>query len=257
HRIRARPPPGGARDPRPADRLPARALRLARVDHRPYLRRPARVPRPRPARPMIVKPPVDWFALSPVLALLAASGVCLLVAVSVPARARRPFSAWVCALGYVGAFIAAAILYGHSADGHGVIADAIRRDRFGALAAIFVAGAGLAAVGVSYAARERAEHVAEYYALLAAAGAGMIFLASANNLMTLFLSLEWFSLCLYVLCSIHLEMVTSLEAGLKYLIVGGFGSAFLLFGSALVYGATGHLDFAGIAQATAAQHLSR
>jgi NADH-quinone oxidoreductase subunit N len=205
---------------------------------------------------MIVKPPVDWFALSPVLTLLGASGLCLLAAVGVPARTRRPLSAWVCALGYAGAFVAAAILYGHSADGHGVIADAIRRDRFGALAAILVAGAGLAAVGVSYAARERAEHVAEYYALLAAAGAGMVFLASANNLMTLFLSLEWFSLCLYVLCSIHLEVVGSLEAGLKYLIVGSFGSAFLLFGSALVYGATGHLDFAGIAQATAAQHLT-
>jgi NADH-quinone oxidoreductase subunit N len=205
---------------------------------------------------MIHKPPVDWFALSPVLTLLAAAGVCLLGAVTVPARGRRPFSAWVCALGYAGAFVAAAVLYGHSADGHGVIADAIRRDRLGALAAILVAGAGLAAVGVSYAARERAEHVAEYYALLAAAGAGMIFLASANNLMTLFLSLEWFSLCLYILCSIHLEVVGSLEAGLKYLIVGSFGSAFLLFGSALVYGATGQLSFEGIAQATAAQHLT-
>ena len=83
--------------------------------------------------------------------------------------------------------------------------------------------------------------------LLSAAGGGMIFLASANNLMTLFLGLEWFSISLYILCAIDAERERSLEAGLKYLIVGGFGSAVLLFGSALVYGATGELSFDGIA----------
>jgi NADH-quinone oxidoreductase subunit N len=68
--------------------------------------------------------------------------------------------------------------------------------------------------------------------------------------MTLFLGLEWFSLCLYVLVAIDTEHETSLEAGLKYLIVGGFGSAVLLFGSALVYGATSELSFAEIGNAT-------
>ena len=87
------------------------------------------------------------------------------------------------------------------------------------------------------------DHIAEYYALLATAGAGMVFLASASNLMTLFLGLEWFSICLYILCAIDIELDGSLEAGLKYLIIGGFGSAVLLFGSALVYGATGELEF--------------
>src|SRR5213079_1138617 len=107
------------------------------------------------------------------------------------------FAAIACALGYVGAFVVAALLYDRSGHGHGVIAEAIRRDRFAALAAIVVAGAGLLAVGVAYSQRVRDEHVAEYYGLLAAAGAGMVFLAAANNLMVLFLSLEWFSLCLY------------------------------------------------------------
>ena len=72
-----------------------------------------------------------------------------------------------------------------------------------------------------------------------AAGAGMVFFVGAENLMTLFLGLEWFSLCLYVLVAFDTDRETSLEASLKYLIVGGFGSAVLLFGSALVYGATG------------------
>jgi NADH-quinone oxidoreductase subunit N len=84
----------------------------------------------------------------------------------------------------------------------------------------------------------------------------MAFLVSANNLLTLFLALEWFSICLYVLCAIDVDLVGSLEAGLKYLIVGGFGSAFLLFGSALVYAATGGLRFGAIANAVAARGLS-
>ena len=94
---------------------------------------------------------------------------------------------------------------------------------------------------LSWGERWRDEHVGEFYALLAAAGAGMVFFVGANDLMTLFLGLEWFSIALYILCAIDSDREPSLEAGLKYLIVGGFGSAVLLFGSALVYGATGEL----------------
>jgi NADH-quinone oxidoreductase subunit N len=67
--------------------------------------------------------------------------------------------------------------------------------------------------------------------------------------MTLFLALEWFSISLYILCAIDIDLEGSLEAGLKYLIVGAFGSAVLLFGSALVYGSTGELAFDKIAGA--------
>ena len=98
-------------------------------------------------------------------------------------------------------------------------------------------------------------HRAEYYALLLAAAAGMVFLVTATNLMTLFLGLEWFSIALYVLCAYDVGVKGSLEAGLKYLVVGGFGSAVLLFGSAFVYGATGELGFSEIAAATAQQGL--
>ncbi len=200
-------------------------------------------------------PAVDWFALSPVLALLAASGIALLSAVLVPARVRRPFAAAVCAAGFAGALVAAALVYGYTLHGHGAIADAIRRDRFAALAQMILAGSGFLAVGISYGERGGKEHVGEYYALLAAAGGGMAFLVSANNLMTLFLALEWFSICLYILCAVEVERERSLEAGLKYLIVGSFGSAFLLFGSALVYGATGQLAFERIAGVVGAQGL--
>ncbi len=201
-------------------------------------------------------PPVDWLSISPALDLLGAAALCLLVAVLVPKEVHRPLSALIVSGAFAGAFVEAAVLYDRSRHASTVIADAVVRDRLGALAAIVVAGCGLATVGVSYSMRLRA-HVAEYYALLAAAAAGMVFLVTANNLITLFLGLEWFSICLYVLCAIDVELVGSLEAGLKYLVVGGFGSAVLLFGSALVYGATGKVGFADIAAATSSGHLTR
>ena len=114
-----------------------------------------------------------------------------------------------------------------------------------------IAGSGLLAVGVSLPryVLPRTSGSGEYYTLLLAAAAGMCFFVAANNLMTMFLGLEWFSISLYILCAIAVEQLASLEAGLKYLIVGSFGSAILLFGSAFVYGATGALGFADIAAA--------
>jgi NADH-quinone oxidoreductase subunit N len=198
---------------------------------------------------VIPRPHVDWFALAPVNALLLATAIALLCAVLVPRSWRKPLSATICALGYAIALGFAIAVYVRSAHGHGVVAEAFRRDRFAELATMIVAGTGLLAVGISYRERAREDHAAEYYSLLAAAGAGMAFFVGANNLMTLFLALEWLSISLYILCAIDRDRLGGLEAALKYLVIGSFGSAVLLFGSAFVYGATGKLDFAGIAAA--------
>jgi NADH-quinone oxidoreductase subunit N len=198
---------------------------------------------------MIPRPHVDWFALAPVNSLLMTAGLALLCAVLAPARSRKAVTAALCALGYGTALGLAIALYVRSAHGHGVVADAFRRDRLAELTAIVVASSGILATAVSYRERWREDHIGEYYALLAAAGGGMLFFVGANNLLTLFLALEWFSICLYILCAIDRDRLAGLEAALKYLIIGGFGSAVLLFGSALVYGATGAIDFPGIAAA--------
>jgi NADH-quinone oxidoreductase subunit N len=204
-----------------------------------------------------VTPDVDWFALAPALSLLAAGGVALLGAVIVPRPAARLLAAVAAAAGFVVAFVFAALLFADADEARPVIADAFARDRWTALASMIVCGAGLLAVGVSWRERlGRNEDVGEYYALLSAAAAGMVFFVGASNLMVLFLGLEWFSLSLYVMCAIAGDRAEALEAGLKYLIVGSFGSAVLLFGSALVYGATGELTFSEIADASAAQGLS-
>jgi NADH-quinone oxidoreductase subunit N len=198
---------------------------------------------------VIHKPHVDWFAISPSLALLAATALLMLVAVFAPKASRRAVAAALCAAGFAASFAFAVVLDDRSAHGAAIVADAIFRDRWAATAQIILAGCGFVAVLVSYGERMREENIAEYYALLAAAGAGMAFFVQASSLLTLFLGLEWFSIALYVLCAIDIDLVGSLEAGLKYLIVGAVGSATLLYGSALVYGATGQLSFDRIAAA--------
>ena len=195
---------------------------------------------------MIPTPSVDWFALGPTLAPLAGAGLALLLAVLVPRGARRFVAAFFVAASFIAAFVLAALVYWKSPDAGGIVAEAARRDRLAALAQLIIAGVGLLSVGVAFADRPKQEHAGEYFALLATAAAGMMFMVSANNLMTIFLGLEWFSLSLYVLCAIDIDLETSLESGLKYLIVGSFGSAVLLFGFALTFGATGELGLAAI-----------
>ena len=89
----------------------------------------------------------------------------------------------------------------------------------------------------------------EHHAMLLSAVAGMALLAGAQNTMMLFLGLELLSIALYVLCATELRRAGSLESGLKYLVVGSVGSATLLYGLALIYGATGATDFEAIARA--------
>ncbi len=202
-------------------------------------------------------PHIDWFALATILALLAASGVSLLGAVLVPAPLRRTFGASVSALGFAGGLVASIWLYVDSAHHHTVISGAFYRDRWTALAQIILCAVGLATTLLSSEHLGRNDdHIAEFFALLLASAAGMAFFVGAGNLMTLFLSLEWFSIALYVMCAIDYEQEGSLEAGLKYLIIGSFGSAALLFGSALVYGATGTISFEGIAAAIGSHSLN-
>jgi NADH-quinone oxidoreductase subunit N len=200
---------------------------------------------------MIDTPSVDWLALSPTLALLAVAGVTLLGAVLVPRASERAFSIAVSVAGFGASAVLAGWVFDRSPVPSPVVVESMTRDRLGALAAILIALVGLTVVLLS-AGDGRRSHVGEYYALLAAAAAGMVFFVSAANLMTMFLALEWFSIALYVLCALDTHRRTSLEAGLKYLIVGSFGSGILLFGCALVYGATGELGFTAIREATGA-----
>jgi NADH-quinone oxidoreductase subunit N len=193
-------------------------------------------------------PGIDWAALSPELILLGGATVVLLVSLFLPPAARRPFGALVSVLGLAAAGAAAIVLFIDDETGRAVVADAIQRDRLAELGQILVAVSGLLTVGVAYFERADRDRAGEFYALLLTAVGGMGFFVAANNLMTLFLGLEWFSICLYILTAITTDRLPSLEAGLKYLIVGSFGSAVLLFGSAFVYGSAEAIGFEAIAR---------
>ncbi len=196
---------------------------------------------------MIDTPKVDWLALSPSIALLVAAGIALL-SVLLPDWMRKSVAATAAFAGFAAAAVCAIVLFERTGSPQVLLEGSMVRDQLAAMTQVILGATGAAVVLASWGERRRTNH-AEYYALLATAGAGMAFFVSADNLMTSFLGLEWFSLCLYILVAFDNERATSLEAGLKYLVVGGFGSAVLLFGSALVYGATGELSFPAIASA--------
>jgi len=200
---------------------------------------------------VIDTPHVDWLALSPTIALLGASAIALLGAVLVPRPAVRAFSAAITAIGFVVSAVFAGVVFDRSPDPTVLLSETMTRDQLGALAAIILALIGLVVVLVSWSDGRR-DHVGEYYALLSASAAGMVFIVSASSLLTMFLALEWFSIALYILCALDPHRRESLEAGLKYLIIGSFGSGILLFGCALVYGSTGELGFSAIREATGA-----
>jgi NADH-quinone oxidoreductase subunit N len=92
----------------------------------------------------------------------------------------------------------------------------------------------------------------EYPVLILISTLGMMLLASAADLIALYLGLELMSLALYVLAAIERDSVKSTEAGLKYFVLGALSSGMLLYGASLIYGLTGTVAFAGIAKATLA-----
>ena len=93
--------------------------------------------------------------------------------------------------------------------------------------------------------------IGEYHCLLLFATVGMLFMASGNDLVILFLGLETSSLATYVMAGLRKSDLRSNESAMKYFILGSFASAFLLYGMALVYGATGSTNITEIALRTA------
>lgn len=95
----------------------------------------------------------------------------------------------------------------------------------------------------------------EVYAMMLFATTGMIALAMANSLIMIFLGIETMSICLYVLAGLMKDRKTGAEASLKYFLLGAFSTGFLLYGMALLYGATGSMYLPEIAEAASSSML--
>lgn len=198
-------------------------------------------------------PYINWEALSPLLALLGGAVVVLLAGL-LRSRFVRESAVPFLAIAAFGAALGLGI-WQWDVD-EPIIAGALRIDHLTLAMTWIFAATGIATVLLSWRAvapREAAH--GEYYALLLTAAAGMVTLAGAENLVTVFVGYELLSIPLYVLCATELRRTGSLESGLKYLIVGSVGSATLLYGLAMLYGATGETSFGGVAEQIGAQDL--
>ncbi len=198
-------------------------------------------------------PYIDWQALAPLIALLGGAVVVLLLGLA-RSRFARTTLVPLFSIVALGVSLAFAIVEWDSEKD--LVASALRLDSLALTLHVLLVAAGVATVLLSWRAvapRESAH--GEYHSLLLTSIAGMAVLIQAQNLVTLFIGLELFSIPLYVLCATEMRRATALESGLKYLIIGSAGSAILLYGLALVYGATGTTDFSGIAAAVAAEDL--
>ena len=118
-----------------------------------------------------------------------------------------------------------------------------------------IGSAAAIVMSVAYARTERFDRF-EFPILIVIATLGMMLMISASDLIALYLGLELQSLSLYVVAAINRDSARSTEAGLKYFVLGALSSGMLLYGSSLVYGFTGHVGFAEIAESLAGQGSS-
>jgi NADH-quinone oxidoreductase subunit N len=199
----------------------------------------------------IAAPPVDWLSIAPEIAL-AAAGIVIVLGRSLIRRDPRVYDASL--LTAVTGVIAAGVFLTMQwqqvrTDGpYQAIAGMVAVDGFGVFLSVVVVVALLLVLMLSssYVPREGLDG-AEYLALLLFSATGMLAMATANDLIVVFLALEVLSIPLYVLAAFDRRRLASQEAGLKYFVLGAFSSAVFLYGVALVYGATGTTSLTGIA----------
>ena len=207
----------------------------------------------------IAGPHIDWTALSPLVVLTAGGLLVLMVGLLRPAVVREWIVPGLTILTFLCALAAAIVVFHHHPTGKpgfcvvaapGCRSAALAIDRLALELYMLFAVAGIAAVLMSWrgvAPRESGH--GEFNGLLLFSVLGMCVFVSAQNLITLFLGIELLSIPLYILCASETRREGSLEAGLKYLVVGSVGSATLVYGLGLIYGATGSTDFATIGSA--------
>jgi NADH-quinone oxidoreductase subunit N len=196
-------------------------------------------------------PEVQWFALSPMLVLLGGALGLLVVGALTPTWPKRLY-ALVTAVTAGAAATLAIVLWDDISDRGPItlVGGAVSLDKFAMFMTITIC------VGLLLVAMLSDEYLhgtvndgPELYALYTVAAIGGVVMASANDLIVLFLGLETLSLALYVLAASNRRSSESAESGIKYFVLGGFASALFLYGIALVYGATGSTNISEMVEA--------
>ncbi|MBV9818519.1 MAG: NADH-quinone oxidoreductase subunit N [Solirubrobacterales bacterium] len=190
-------------------------------------------------------PHIDWASFMPLVIIGTGALIVLLLGLLGNPALRASVVPLVTLLALAAFLVVSITRWHHPAS---IISGALAIDDLALLLDLIFAVSAIACVLLSL--RTRAPRSAghgEYHSLLLFCVMGMVVLVSAQNLVTLFIGFELLSIPLYILCASEYRREGSLEAGLKYLVIGSVGAATLVYGLALVYGATGSTQFATIA----------
>src|SRR3954468_7283417 len=209
----------------------------------------------------VTVPRVDWYSIAPIVMPVAA-GILIILLRSIARDRIRTFepALVIGALGLAASAFFLAKQWSIVVD-HGP-ADAMAHmtavDGFSVFVGTVVIVSALLTLLLSsdYLPRRGIQSRPEYVALLLFSVAGMLTMASANDLIVVFVALEVLSIPLYVLAAYDRRRARSLEAGIKYFVLGAFSSAIFLYGIALTYGATGTTSLTGIAKFLATNDLT-
>lgn len=191
--------------------------------------------------------PTDFNAILPTLLLAGYACLLLLADLFIPENRKR-WTAWLGMLGLAAGALghvawrndAALVAFNGMlvADGYALFLDFI----------FLITGALTILLAINYLPRTGLER-GEFYPLLLFTVAGMMLMGQASNLIVVFLALELMSIPLYILSGLARPKPASEESALKYFLLGAFASAFLVYGIALIYGATGSTDLQAIVAA--------
>lgn len=195
----------------------------------------------------ITIPEINLVPLMPALVPAATAMLIMLLDALLPGKNKS----WLAFVALVGLAIAAVLTFNLYSAPQSAFNNSIVANPFSIGVCLIVLGATFVTIllSIDYL-RARDLDFGEYLALLLGATSGMALMALANDLMVMFLGLELFSLPLYVLSGFWRTNNLSLEAGMKYFLLGAFSSAFFLYGIALIYGATGSTNLTTIHNAT-------
>jgi NADH-quinone oxidoreductase subunit N len=194
---------------------------------------------------MIPTPAIDISTLAPVLVLIGAGLLVLLADLILP-RASRALLYGIGIAGAAASFVALVTQFGHPST---TFAGAFASDRFSwAFDGLLILALAVALLLSLLRKAEDGGSAGSYASLLIFCTVGGAVLASATNLIVIFLGIEQLSLALYILAGAGLGRVRSQEAALKYVLLGSFASGFLIFGSALLYGASGGIGLSDLAK---------
>ncbi|MCD9625735.1 NADH-quinone oxidoreductase subunit N [Rhabdothermincola salaria] len=208
-------------------------------------------------------PSVDWRGLLPLIVLMV--GALLMLTLSSVLRSRTPRSFYAIATVVVASVAAIATIplwarvqgwekvlwWDNGAEVMGpfsTVGGMVGIDGFGLFVTVVVCMAVIltALLADDYLRREGLDEGPALYVLMLLSASGGVMMATANDLLVVFLGLETLSIAVYVLAAMHLRRAQSQESGLKYFVLGSFSSAFFLYGVALVYGATGSTNLIAI-----------